>query len=233
MQGLNTALPGLVTHLYTTMSTQYAAYKNSSIRDPKTSPHVVVLNRGLGLLQRLVPWMPIELLTSESEDLIGVFLALMSEEPMLFEALSCMRQVCMLKTHTMQVFERLLTELPQACIKDTPGGSSSSGTLTSSNANSSDNQLYKALQLRTDVAGCLADLLLHNMYAIMHGQQGASMKEEALRPGSVLYTKVEQCYELLMNILQLPSMKMMIQASPLLLSWSKDVDIIKLPFIQR
>jgi hypothetical protein len=36
-----------------------------------------------------------------------------------------------------------------------------------------------------------------------------------------------------MNILQLPSMKMMIQASPLLLSWSKDVDIIKLPFIQR
>jgi hypothetical protein len=61
---------------------------------------------------------------------------------------------------------------------DTPGSSSSSGTLTSSNANSSDNQLYKALQLRTDVAGCLADLLLHNMYAIMHGQQGASMKEE-------------------------------------------------------
>jgi aspartyl/asparaginyl-tRNA synthetase len=61
---------------------------------------------------------------------------------------------------------------------DTPGTSSSSGTLTSSSANSSDNQLYKALQLRTDVAGCLADLLLHNMYAIMHGQQGASMKEE-------------------------------------------------------
>jgi hypothetical protein len=29
--------------------------------------------------------MPIELLTSESEDLIGVFLALMSEAPMLFE----------------------------------------------------------------------------------------------------------------------------------------------------
>jgi hypothetical protein len=62
---------------------------------------------------------------------------------------------------------------------DTSGSSSSSGTLTSSSANSSsDNQLYKALQLRTDVAGCLADLLQHNMYAIMHGQQGASMKEE-------------------------------------------------------
>jgi hypothetical protein len=35
------------------------------------------------------------------------------------QALSCMRQVCMLKTHTMKVFERLLTELPQACIKGT------------------------------------------------------------------------------------------------------------------
>jgi hypothetical protein len=39
--------------------------------------------------QRLVPWMPIELLTSESEDLIGVFLALMGEEPMLFEVRMC------------------------------------------------------------------------------------------------------------------------------------------------
>jgi hypothetical protein len=55
MQGLNTALPGLVTHLYTTMSTQYAAYKSSNSRDPKTSPHVVVLNRGLGLLQVILP----------------------------------------------------------------------------------------------------------------------------------------------------------------------------------
>jgi hypothetical protein len=51
MQGLSTALPGLVTHLYATMSTQYAAYMSSNIRDPKASPHVVVLNRGLGLLQ--------------------------------------------------------------------------------------------------------------------------------------------------------------------------------------
>jgi hypothetical protein len=55
MQGLNTALPALVTHLYATMSTQYAAYKSdsNSSRDPKTSPHVVVLNRGLVLLQVL------------------------------------------------------------------------------------------------------------------------------------------------------------------------------------
>ncbi|KAG5177597.1 armadillo-type protein [Tribonema minus] len=244
-QALNTALPDLLRMLQAFMSHHYAQLRTLSgqggaaAASPALAMNVVVLNRALVLLQNLVPWTPVDELASSQHDFVGDLLALIAEPHTMFEALGCMKVICYSKGLTLQLFGRLLDQLPAVCLRasqrveESLAVTSNAVVAGAMGRQSVGSQLYRTLQLRVEVASCLSELLHHNMAALLGGTHGAAVKAEALSPGNPLHERIAHGFDLLLQVLQQPSYRVLLPALPLLQAWTKEDAVCALPFMSK
>eukprot|EP00611_Tribonema_gayanum_P015397 TRINITY_DN2722_c0_g1_i2.p1 TRINITY_DN2722_c0_g1~~TRINITY_DN2722_c0_g1_i2.p1 ORF type:complete len:1027 (-),score=317.33 TRINITY_DN2722_c0_g1_i2:1457-4537(-) len=244
-QALNTALPDLLRMLQAFMSHHYAQLRTLSgqggaaATSPALAMNVVVLNRALVLLQNLVPWTPVDQLASSEHDFVGDLLTLIAEPHTMFEALGCMKVICYSKGLTLQLFGRLLDQLPAVCLRasqrveESLAVTSNAVVAGAMGRQSVGSQLYRTLQLRVEVASCLSELLHHNMAALLGGTHGAAVKAEALTPGNPLHERIAHGFDLLLQVLQQPSYRVLLPALPLLQAWTKEDAVCALPFMSK
>ncbi|CAM9612433.1 unnamed protein product [Chrysoparadoxa australica] len=217
LTGLNLALPGLLPFMYDYMNQQYAWYRECTEASMTTG--TILLNRALGLMRSLLPWAPPDLLYSATQggDFLEVFVALLAEPRLRFEALKCLSEVVSLKSVSHELFMRLLRTLPPVAT-----GLAAAVSQTQSN---SGLPLHDSLELFHLLSTCCADLLSKNMAHVLDDKVFAA-------PGSEQYNLLGSYLELVVRIAEMPSVIMATNSVSVLLEVAKAKSLSSLPCFQ-
>jgi hypothetical protein len=218
LKGLNLALPSFMSFIFAFMGAEYEVYRAG---DAKAA--AVLLNRSMCLLQRLMPWAPFELTHHPDHDFLQVFVTLLAEEPLRYEALVCLREATSRKL-PLELFERLLERLPPACAQLAELVISGSVTGSPSELMNRSTALYNSLQLFHCLMACLSGLIYHGLTHITEGGSNEFLKSDTAR-----YRALESCIQLFVRLLHLPSYKMAQVALQPLVAWFKDDRIAQGP----